>query len=53
MSWRCRAEWLAPTRPDAQDVTCDAHGDTDKGAEKHTTDTGHPTVSGPNVKAAA
>lgn len=49
MSWACRAEWLAPARPGAQVVTCDAHGDTDRGAEQHTKTTGHPTVSGPNA----
>lgn len=50
MSWICRAEWLAPTHPGGSEIaTCDARGDTDRGAEKHTAETGHPTISGPNA----
>jgi hypothetical protein len=39
MRWECRAEWMVP--PGA----CDAHGDGDRGAEQHTRDTGHPTLT--------
>lgn len=41
--WQCYAWTLPLSYPD---VTCDAHGDTDKGAEDHTKTTKHPTTSG-------
>ena len=41
--WRCMAWTLPLSYPG---VTCDAHGDTDKGAETHTRQTKHPTTSG-------
>lgn len=32
--------WLVPPQQ------CEEYGDTDRGAERHTKETGHPTVSG-------
>lgn len=49
MTWRCVAEHMAPAYPGARVIACDAQGDTDKGAERHTKDTNHPTISGPNA----
>ena len=41
LRWRC----LAPNLPPALRADCDAHGDTNRGAEKHTNETGHPTCT--------